>query len=193
MYITSFLSVYILKKEQWSFQRLSVYISCKHCSGPMVFTKIVSTLGDFHDHIDAFRFRFRSAKPISWAAHGIRLAGFQAKWDPLETQMQFHSNMKLCMYTFQFDTYPCGPVNWPQCTHILLLWRIMSEEPMCPQGQRPPLRKGANAPVQWLTLEHLSLGLLSQPPCEEVQGCTGSVPTDLKICLAYLLTKGTLQ
>ena len=73
--------------------------------------------------------------------------------------MQFHSNMKLCKYTFHFDTYPCGPVNWPQRIHILLLWRSMGEEHICPQGQQPPLRKVANAPVQWLTLEHPSLGL----------------------------------
>lgn len=73
--------------------------------------------------------------------------------------MQFHNNMKLCMYTFYFDTYLSGPVNWPQRIHILLLWRIMGEEHICPQGQRPPLRKVANAPVQWLTLEHPSLGL----------------------------------
>lgn len=31
----------------------------------MLFTKIVSTRGDFHDHIDAFRLRVRSAKLIS--------------------------------------------------------------------------------------------------------------------------------
>lgn len=44
-------------------------MSCKHCSGPIFFTKIVSTLGDFRDWRDAFRLRIRSAEMISQATH----------------------------------------------------------------------------------------------------------------------------
>lgn len=46
MYITFSFSLHFRKGQ---FQILSTYMPCKHCSGPIFFTKIVSTLGDFHD------------------------------------------------------------------------------------------------------------------------------------------------
>lgn len=63
-----FIQFTFYKRNNW-FQILSAYMSCKHCSGPMLFTKIASTLGDFHDCVGAFRLRARSAESISQAAH----------------------------------------------------------------------------------------------------------------------------
>lgn len=43
-------------------------MSCKHCSGPILLTKIVSTLGDFQDRMcRCFRLGITSARPTSGA------------------------------------------------------------------------------------------------------------------------------
>lgn len=42
---------------------------CKHCYGPILFTKIVSTPEDFQNWRGSLRWRIRSAKMISRATH----------------------------------------------------------------------------------------------------------------------------